>query len=135
MRVMIEPIIFDQWNEVKKSLEVEDRVAYFKQGQLWWCNIGQNLGAEVYGKGIRFTRPVLIFRKLSSRQFLGFPLTGKDHEVGNWYCTFRHAGQVMTAMLYQARVLDKKRLIKRIGQVDDEDFMKITQAFKTLYCP
>ena len=67
---MIDLITFDQWNEVKKNLhQKEKEVEFFKEKQIWWCSVGQNLGSESYGKGATFSRPVLVFKKLSERIF------------------------------------------------------------------
>lgn len=63
--------LFDKWNAVKKKLQDETRVRYFRERQVWWCSIGQNLGSESYGKGETFTRPVLVFKKLSGEIFFG----------------------------------------------------------------
>lgn len=131
---MTDLFVYDQWNAVKKGLELEDKVAFFKQGQLWWLSVGYNIGTEVYGKGSRFTRPVLVLKKISGRQFLGVPLTSKTKEVSSWYCTFLHNGKEMTAMLYQARVFDKKRFLKLIGQIDDTDLLKVRMQFQDLFC-
>ena len=43
-----------------------------------------NVGEEVIGKGNKFTRPILIFRKFTSNSFLGLPLT-KQEKKGTWY--------------------------------------------------
>ena len=126
--------IFDTWNQLKKNLDTtESGVAYFKQGQVWWCSIGKNIGSEVLGKGATFTRPVLVFRKLSNNAFLGIPFTTHLHE-GSWYVRIQHKGIVNTLMLHQARVYDKKRLVDRFGELDDEDFALVREAFMSLYC-
>lgn len=73
---MINLEFFDNWNEIKKQLhQKEKEVKFFKERQIWWCSIGQNLGSESYGKGLTFTRPILVYKKLSERIFLGTPLT------------------------------------------------------------
>jgi len=126
--------LFDGWNEVKKKLQQKDRVRFFRERQIWWSNVGQNLGSESYGKGGTFTRPVLIFKKISGELFLGFPLTSKK-KTGTWFVSFRHKNKQITALLHQARVWDKKRLVCRYGEVDDSDFIRISVAFNELYCP
>lgn len=129
---MMDIKLFDQWNSVKKSLQQNDRVRFFKQRQIWWCSIGQNLGSESYGKGKTFTRPVLIFKKLSGELFLGVPVTSKI-KSGSWYVAIRHKGQDITMLLNQTRIYDKKRLVDRFGEVDDADFAKIKTGFQNLY--
>ena len=42
--------LFDEWNEVKKQLNVRDPTTYFKEGAVWYCSIGVNIGREIDGK-------------------------------------------------------------------------------------
>ena len=131
---MIDLIIFDHWNNVKKKLHQKAKeVEFFKEKQIWWCSIGQNLGSESYGKGVTFSRPVLVFKKLSERTFLGIPLTSKTKQ-GSWYVTIKHRGQEITALLNQIRIYDKKRLSNRLGEIDDEDYKRIKADFSSFYC-
>jgi mRNA interferase MazF len=130
---MLDLRLFDSWNVVKKSLQQRDRVKFFKEGQIWWCGVGQNLGSESYGKGKTFTRPVLVFKKLSGDIFLGFPLTSKVKQ-GSWYMAIRHQSKDVTILFHQARIFDKKRLVDRLGEIDDADFAKIKTGFTNLYC-
>lgn len=105
-----------------------------RQGEIWWCSLGMNVGEESYGKGDRFTRPVLIFKKFSSDSFLGLPLTTKRKE-GSWYATITVNGNTQWVMLNQARILDKKRFIELLCIVDIRDFETVKQGFHKLYCP
>jgi hypothetical protein len=52
---------FDQWNEVKKRIQSEQRNIYIRSGEVRWCTVGVNLGSEMDGKGKSYTRPVLKF--------------------------------------------------------------------------
>jgi len=130
---MVDLRLYDNWNVVKKSLQQKDKVEFFRERQIWWCSIGQNLGSESYGKGRTFTRPVLVFKKLSGDIFLGLPMTSKLKQ-GTWYLTIRHQGKEVTVLYHQTRVFDKKRMVRSFGEVDDEDFAKIKTGFISLYC-
>ncbi len=130
---MVDVQLFDAWNIVKKSLEQKDKVEFFKERQIWWCSVGQNLGSESYGKGRTFTRPVLVFKKLSGNIFLGLPLTTKIKQ-GSWYMVIRHQTREVTVLYHQARIFDKKRLVDSLGEIDDADFAKIKTGFANLYC-
>jgi len=131
---MINLELFDNWNEIKKQLHQQEKeIEFFKERQIWWCSIGQNLGSESYGKGLTFTRPILVYRKLSDRIFLGIPLTTKI-KIGTWYVTIRQNHKDITAQFHQIRIYDKKRLRNKIGEIDDEDFRRIKAGFESLYC-
>lgn len=51
---------------------------FFKERDIWWCAVGENVGTEVCGKGKNFSRPVLVLKRLSRRNFFGLPMTTKS---------------------------------------------------------
>ena len=52
---------------------------HVKPREIWWCNLGKNIGYEMNGKGDNFRRPVLIFKKVSSNHSIIVPLTTQEH--------------------------------------------------------
>lgn len=66
---------FNHWN--KKKIQIDGFVEFQhpKEGEVWWCSIGVNIGSEVYGKGADYTRPVLVINAEGSESFIGIPLT------------------------------------------------------------
>lgn len=75
---------FDLWNEKKKYLDSSERNLLFKEGEIWWCSMGINIGEEVYGKGKEFRRPAVILKKLSRNTCIILPTTSQKR-VGSWY--------------------------------------------------
>ena len=128
---MIDDNIFNQWNEVKKVLNKKERNHFFKEGQIWWCSIGQNIGSESYGKGEKFARPILIIKRLSAELFIGIPLTSKI-KTGSWFVSFKHRDKDVTCMLHQIRMFDVKRFSNHIGQIDNEDFENVLESLGQL---
>jgi len=122
----------DWWNEVKKRLEKRSANILFKQGEIWWCNIGLNLGEEIFGKGIRLERPVLVFKKMTNSSYMGLPLTSKEKQ-GSWYVGVSLHNKSRTVILNQARILDKKRMINRMGTLDNDQFNIVKQRFIEFY--
>ena len=121
------------WIGIKQSLHERDiRPPYFKEGELWWAHIGENIGSEVDGKGSEFTRPVVVFRKLGAYTFLAVPTSAKQKE-GTWYVAFRHKGIDEVALLSQIKVVSFKRLKEKIGELDGRDMDRIREAFRALY--
>ena len=55
---------FDNWNNLKKKLDNRGKYPTFKEGGIWWVNIGMNIGNEQCGKSSLFSRPVLILKNL-----------------------------------------------------------------------
>lgn len=124
--------LFKEWFKLKISLWNSKSRVIFKQGDIWWCSLGMNVGEEVIGKGDKFTRPVLVFRKFTSNSFLGLPLT-KQEKKGTWYVEISIHKEKRWVMLNQARVLDKKRLTSRIGALDNADLEKVKTRFLEFY--
>jgi mRNA-degrading endonuclease toxin of MazEF toxin-antitoxin module len=122
------------WCKVNILLLKGQRILYFKEDEIWWCNIGLNIGEEEFGKGPTFERPVFIFKKLTKSSFLGLPLTGRKRE-GSWYVPIVIRGRSSSLMLNQARVFDQKRLRRRIVVVNQEEVKAIKARFRELYCP
>lgn len=78
---------FNEWNELKQKLQIQNKKLSFKEGDIWWCSVGHNIGTEIYGKGSFFRRPVLVIKKLSSHSCVVVPVTTKGKE-GSWYFKF-----------------------------------------------
>lgn len=124
---------FLEWIGLKERLhQAEHTPPLFKEGEIWWCYIGENIGAEVNGKGEQFTRPVLILRKYDRFSFFAIPLTTKN-KIGTWYCSFTHNGKFQNAQLAQGRVISYKRLKEQVGKVDSLDYGRVCQAFINLH--
>ena len=129
-KILIEAL--RKWNDVKIHINLYGRQNIPKEGGIYWACIGENVGDEMYGKSDYFTRPVLVYKKLSRYRFMGIPLTSKPHE-GSWYVPFVHNGKKQVAVIGQARVMNIKRLLQKIGEADDADMRKIRRAFIDLY--
>jgi mRNA interferase MazF len=104
----------------------------FKEGEIWWCSIGMNIGREVFGKGKDFARPVFVFKKLDRDSFLAIPLTTQQ-KSGSWYVPIFYNGVESRAILSQIRILDKKRLIKQIGTLSYKNSRYIKERFIKFY--
>lgn len=122
----------DEWNIIKKQIDSKT----FKQKagiqRIYWVNVGQNVGNEVYGKSEIFTRPVLIIKTFYNHTFLGVPLTSKfKHKRGKLYHKFIDSkGRIQTALLGQIRIFDTKRLETYISKIDDKNFKQIKEKIK-----
>jgi mRNA interferase MazF len=76
---------FLQWIGIKQKLDANDfHPPLVNEGDLWWCSIGENVGVEVSGKGVNFTRPVIVLRKFGRLAFFGIPTTTNTDRKGTW---------------------------------------------------
>ena len=116
---------FDNWNELKQNIEKDDITINIKEKNIYFLSIGQNIGIESYGKGDKFLRPVIVYRKLGSKYFLGIPLTSKVKD-GSYYFTFnRPNGKQNSAMLNQMRTFDARRVVSYDGKISNNIYKNL----------
>jgi mRNA interferase MazF len=124
---------FTEWIRLKESLHVAThKPPLFKEGEIWWCSVGENIGVEVNGKSKDFTRPVLVFKKLSRDGFLCIPMSTQQKQ-GSWYVAVTQQGKTVTMLLSQLRVMSSNRLHAKMGELDDADCAQVATAFVNLY--
>ena len=124
---------FYEWIVVKSDLHIKATIRNIKEGDVYWCAVGENVGVEINGKSETFARPVIVLRKLSKYGFMGIPLTSQAHD-GNWYVPFIFKGRQEYAVLAQARVFSVSRLYKKMGSLSDPDLEIIKEGFRKLFC-
>ncbi len=76
---------FGKWHILKTDLQRREGGPFFAKREIWICSVGLNLGHEEDGKGDRFLRPVVIFKKFTSDLFWGIPLTSSDKSGPSHY--------------------------------------------------
>lgn len=131
---MIEEM-FDEWNEVKKETHKEEVLVGFKNRDIFYIKMGQNIGFEQNGKGDNFVRPVVVFKKFNKNMFFGIPLSTQIKE-GRFYCYFEFKKGATTskniALLSQMKLYSTNRLLNKIGVINKKDFDNMKEKFKML---
>jgi len=112
---------FNEWNEVKKEIDIREKSVIFKERDIFWASIGENVGFEQNGKGDIFSRPVLIVKRFSRNMFFGIPLSTQLKQ-GDFFFEFELSGVKTNALIVQGRLLDTKRLENKIGMMAKDDF-------------
>ena len=116
---------FDQWNEVKKSIHAKEGRLYFREGEIWWVNLGVNIDFEMDGKGKEYTRPVIVVKKYNQYLFLAIPLS-TSKKINKYHIPIGMvANKEAIANVSQMRNIDSKRLVKKIGHMARELFQEI----------
>lgn len=118
---------FDKWNSKKKKLDVVSRRLLFKEGEIWWCSIGVNVGEEVYGKGEYFRRPVVILRKLSANTCIVMPTTTRERS-GSWYHHLNIRNKKRWVMMNQIRLISANRLWVRESTLSSEELEELKKS-------
>lgn len=122
---------FDEWNAVKKEIDTREKPVIFKERDIFWASIGENVGFEQNGKGEIFSRPVLIVKRFSRNMFFGIPLSTKLRD-GNFFYEFELNGEKSSALIVQGRLFDTKRLENKVGMMSKDDFENLKVRVREL---
>jgi mRNA-degrading endonuclease toxin of MazEF toxin-antitoxin module len=126
---------FDRWANKKKALHNGAQRPFYHAREIWWCAVGTNVGNEIDGTGNEHDRPVLVIRPFNAQTFFGVALTG-HLRTGRYYF---HLGVVddreAAANLSQVRLFDTKRLIRKIGMLDEHTFQQLSKVLALTLFP
>ena len=123
---------FDAWNEVKKKTDEEIQRLYTVR-EIWWTRLGINIGTEQDGKGEWFVRPCIILRGFGPNACLVIPLTTSTHEHVLRILVGSVNGRTVRANMSQIRVVDTRRLVRKIGFLDKEIFARLRKNIRELF--
>ncbi|MDD2758218.1 MAG: type II toxin-antitoxin system PemK/MazF family toxin [Patescibacteria group bacterium] len=123
---------FVSWIKIKVKIHVSDRLVYFREGEIWWVNLGANVGHEEEGKNDNFERPVLVLKKFNKHLLWAVPTTTKTKEENPYYYQYELGGIEYAVILPQLRALSSKRLIRKVGIFPLVDFEKIREEMQKL---
>jgi mRNA interferase MazF len=122
---------FNGWNDVKIETNAEEPRRYTVR-ELWWCRIGVNIGSEQDGKGDEYSRPCLILRGFGPDACLVVPLSTSPREHPLRIAVGEVEDKEARANLSQMRVIDTRRLVRKIGFLDKNAFDHIRKAAKAI---
>ncbi len=123
---------FDKWNQEKKRTHTENPRLYTVR-EIWWCRLGVNIGSEQDGRGEWFVRPCVILRGFGADACLVVPLSTsiREHPLRVSVCILD--GREARANLSQIRVIDARRLTRRIGFLEKDIFTELRKAARGLF--
>lgn len=124
---------FDRWNEKKRNLHDRNCPPFYHEREIWWCALGVNIGFEQDGSGEDYRRPVLILKGFSAKTCLVVPLTTSHHKHILRPSVGMVGDKEAYALLSQLRVIDTKRLIRKMEYLEKGTFEIIRKAIKTLF--
>jgi mRNA-degrading endonuclease toxin of MazEF toxin-antitoxin module len=123
---------FNNWNIRKQSLQNNKTIAVkFHARDVWWCSYGINLGSEQDGVGDNFERLCVIVKKLSSTTFVALPLSTKE-KLEMFQVKVVVKEKIGFVLLDQIRVVDAKRLLRKVGYLQKVDFEIVRSKLKEL---
>ncbi len=123
---------FNDWNQKKTKIHERKKTPFCHERELWWCALGVNIGFEQDGTGRGYYRPVLILKSFSLETCLIAPLTTSTRVHLLRPSVGEIDGKLAHALISQIRVIDTKRLIRKIGYLDKYIFKDIRKAVKQM---
>lgn len=105
-----------------------------KRGEVWLADLNPTQGSEQAG-----IRPVIIFQNDIVSQFstttIAIPLTTNQRRASLPICLLIEQGdgglaQDSVALCFQMRVLDKIRLIRKLGQLNPETLVQLEDVVR-----
>jgi mRNA-degrading endonuclease toxin of MazEF toxin-antitoxin module len=124
---------FKNWHDKKSSIDNIPERPFFHEKEIWFCYLGVNVGFEQDGESLEFLRPVVIIRKFNNQIFWAIPLTKSKKKDSPYYYSFSFISEIRSvAVISQIRLIDARRLSRKIGDISDSDFDNIKQKIKQL---
>lgn len=119
---------FFEWYAKKELIDKISGRLYFHEREVWWCSLGVNVGFEQDGKGSKFARPVLVFKKFNKEVFWALPVTTKVKKNIFHSTIDLNDSLPRLVILSQIRLIDAKRLLDKIGTISEENYLNIKKA-------
>jgi mRNA-degrading endonuclease toxin of MazEF toxin-antitoxin module len=123
---------FDGWSGEKKRMHASEENKLYREREMWWCSLGTNVGFRARWNWRRTSAPVLILRSMSRNTCYVVPLTTslKRHkyriDIGEV------EGKRAVAIMSQMRLIDTKRLVNKLGFLNQNIFAVVRKAAKEL---
>jgi len=123
---------FNIWNTRKIIINEKVQIPFFHQREIWFCFLGLNVGFEQDGKGEDFQRPIVIIKKFNNEVFWAIPLS-RTKRRGKYYFEFSFdSNTTSVAILSQIKLIDARRLSRKIGDLDEINFRALIEKLKAL---
>ena len=124
---------FQKWHHKKTQVDEIVKRPFFHEREIWFCHLGANIGFEQDGSGEDFQRPIIIIRKFNNEICWAVPLS-KTKKRSKYYFAFPFDETTTSvAILSQIRLLDARRLSRKIQELPEDDFMRLIQKLKELF--
>lgn len=116
------------WSHKKIAIDTREQpVIRYKEREVWWVEIGHNVGSEQNGSVTTYSRPVVIVKGFSATLSWGVPLSTTSRR-GLYDKTITIKGEESVALLSQLRAFDTRRLGDKLGVVDENDMNSLRRA-------
>jgi mRNA interferase MazF len=94
--------------------------------------MGLNIGSEQDGKGNEFLRPVVVFHKFNGSVLWIIPLTKVEKRTSYYFAFSFRPPEASVAILSQIKLVDVRRLKRKIGIMSRDDFRTLKEKFRAI---
>lgn len=115
----------DEWNEIKKNINSSPSNKFPKEGEVWMCSLGLNVGYEQNGMGDSFLRPVLILKRINNQIFWCIPLSTKQKTIDFYYNFTDPNGNKVSAIFAQIKTQSPKRFRRKMYTMESVDYLSL----------
>ena len=122
---------FENWNKLKKDLDMKAYKAFIYERQIWWCSIGINIGDEEDGKNLLFERPVLVIKKFNHNICLILPMSTKI-KSSMYYHELEDSRTPESVLLSQIRIFSTKRFRRFVRRISTYEFALVKGRLKDI---
>ncbi len=119
---------FYNWN-----IDQKDNISHVRDGEVRWIIFGVNVGSEIDGKGISFTRPGLIISMVGSNLALVIPMSTKIKNDVPGYFQIEWKGKIVSLCIHQIRIFSQKRILHRIGKISENKMLLCKQEVRNFF--
>lgn len=124
---------YSRWITIKSVLNAIETPVSFCEREVWWASLGENIGFELDGKSFDYSRPIVILKAFGRNNLFYVPLTTTTCERKKSY--FFDVGEVISgkqskASLSHTSSMDARRLLTRIGLLEQNLFDNLQEAIK-----
>lgn len=126
---------FDTWNQEKKELNEKTVNLRYYPREIWWVSFGTNIGIEIDGTGTQYDRPAVIIKGFNKQQCFVTPLTGRKKEGMYHFFVGEVDGREASAALTQVRIVDTRRLVRKIGMLNKDLYSELISRIVTVLFP
>lgn len=124
---------FDRWNSLKKKVHKRLDNVRFHEREIWWCALGVNVGSEQDGVNETFDRPVVIVKNFNGRVLWVVPLSRTYRPHSPYYFPlWKDDNGRSVALVSQLRLVSSRRLIRKIGMINRDQFSELVDWIKHL---
>jgi mRNA interferase MazF len=123
---------YQNWFELKPKINSSFFASQIvpKEGEVWWCSIGINIGIEIDGRHDLFERPVLILRVFSKEHILVAPIRSRDGVRSSFSLSISYNKKTSYVLLSQIRTVSTKRFHHYICTIQIGKFKEGIQKIK-----